>query len=496
MFKTRNYELKMGEDCGNLYIESTVEGERRVKTFIRDDFLLSNEVAKELYHNYAKDLPIIDYHNHLEPKEILEDKQFRNLSEIWLANDHYKWRLMRENGISESLITGESSDYEKFLAWAKTVPNTIGNPLYHWTHIELFRYFQIDELFNEQTAPFVWEKANEMLRSKQMTARSLLKMSNVKFIGTTDDPTDDLISHRELTKEGFDIQLAPSFRPDKGINIDMDSFPEWLTRLEEIVGYPIDTYDQFLQALDSRIEFFHQQGCKSSDHGISIMFYEYTTKQNVSEIFAKFKEGKRLEKKEIDQYKTYTFLFLGERYAEKGWVMQLHLGAQRNNNTRMFKNIGPDSGYDSIGDQLLADPLAKMLDVLEQQGHLPKTILYTLNPRDNYILATMAGNFQEGEIPGKIQFGTAWWFNDHIDGMEEQMKILANTGLIRHFIGMLTDSRSLLSFSRHEYFRRVLCNLLGVWVDQGRAPRDINLLSQYVTDICYFNAKRYFELEV
>lgn len=466
-----------------------------MKTFITEDFLLYNETAKVLYHEAAKDLPIIDYHNHLNQHEILAGKKFENITEAWLGGDHYKWRAMRANGIDESYITGDKSDYEKFLAWAKTVPNTFGNPLYHWTHLELLRYFDIDEVLNEESAPRIWEAANKKLQSDEMTARALLTNKKVEFVGTTDDPADDLLSHIALKEKGDDLIVSPSFRPDKGLNIEREDFMTWLGKLEETTGHSIQTYDVFLDALKGRVAFFDAQGCRSSDHGIDVMFYEEGTKAEVSEIFEKRLNGESLTAKEIEQYKTYTLVTLGELYAEKGWVMQLHLSALRNNNTRMFNVLGPDTGYDSIGDILIAQKVSGFLAALEKNNRLPKTVLYSLNANNNDVLAAMAGNFQSAEIPGKVQFGTAWWFNDTIDGMESQMKTLANFGLISNFIGMLTDSRSFLSFPRHEYFRRILCNLLGTWVEEGKVPNDLPLLKQYVYNICYGNAKRYFGLD-
>ncbi len=465
-----------------------------LKTFITDDFLLFNETAKVLFHGTAKDLPIIDYHNHLNQKEILLDKNFTSLSEIWLGGDHYKWRAMRANGIEESYITGDKSGYDKFLAWSKTVPNTFGNPLYHWTHLELLRYFNIDEILNEKSAPAIWEEANRKLATKEMSVRSLLKKDKVEFVGTTDDPADDLASHIALHKEGFEINVSPSFRPDKGLNIDKDGFLPWLAKLELATNSSIETYDALLDALASRVDYFDEHGCRSSDHGIDVMFYEQATKEQAATVFQKHLQGEKLTAKEIEQYKTYTLLTLGELYAEKGWVMQLHLSALRNNNTRMLGLLGPDTGYDSIGDVLIANKLSNFLNALESKDKLAKTVLYSLNANDNAVLASMAGNYQSSEIAGKVQFGTAWWFNDVIDGMEDQMKTLANLGLISNFIGMLTDSRSFLSFPRHEYFRRILCNLLGTWVEEGKVPKDMALLEKYVTNICYGNAKRYFSL--
>ncbi|MBP2079058.1 glucuronate isomerase [Oceanobacillus polygoni] len=465
-----------------------------MKTFITDDFLLYNETARELYHNTAKHLPIIDYHNHLNQHEILQDKNYSNLAEVWLGGDHYKWRGMRANGISEDYITGNKSDYEKFLAWSKTVPNTIGNPLYHWTHLELLRYFDIDELLNESSAPAIWEEANAKLQAPELSTRALLKNKNVEFVGTTDDPTDDLEAHKALAKEDISITVSPSFRPDKGLTIENDDFLSWVEKLEKAANMSIDNYGSFLDALANRVDYFDEQGCRSSDHGINVIFYEKATKDEVTAIFAKRLKGEALSKEEVEQFKTYTLVVLGELYADKGWVMQLHINPLRNNSTRMFNRVGPDSGFDSIGDNLLADKLSNLLDAMDIQNKLPKTVLYSLNSRDNNILAAMAGNFQTDEIPGKVQFGTAWWFNDTIDGMEDQMKTLANMGLISNFIGMLTDSRSFLSFPRHEYFRRILCNLLGSWVEEGKAPKDMALLETYVRNICYENAKRFFRV--
>ncbi|WP_117168057.1 glucuronate isomerase [Paraliobacillus sediminis] len=465
-----------------------------MKTFITEDFLLYNETAKELYHNVARKMPIIDYHNHLNQEEILQNKNYKNISEIWLAGDHYKWRAMRANGISEEYITGDKSDYEKFLAWAKTVPNTMGNPLYHWTHLELLRYFGIDQILNEETAPAIWEEANRKLATPELSVRSILKKENVVFVGTTDDPTDDLQSHIQLRGEEFQTKVSPSFRPDKGLNIEKADFLDWVEKLAKATNSSIDSYNAFLDALAQRVDYFDEIGCRSSDHGINVMFYQEGTKEEVATIFQKRLNGEELSEKEVDQFRTYTLVSLGELYADNGWVMQLHMNPLRNNNTRMFNKVGPDSGFDSIGDRLLAEPLSNFLDALEVKDKLPKTILYSLNSRDNNVLAAMAGNYQNDAIPGKVQFGTAWWFNDHIDGMEDQLKTLANTGLISNFIGMLTDSRSFLSFSRHEYFRRILCNLIGTWVEEGKVPNDKELLETYIKNICYYNAERYFNM--
>lgn len=466
-----------------------------MKTFITEDFLLYNDTAKAIYHGTAKHLPIIDYHNHLDPQEILEDKNYRNLTEIWLAGDHYKWRAMRANGISEDYITGDKSDYEKFMAWAKTVPNLIGNPLYHWTHLELLNYFGIDEVLNEKTAPAIWEEANRKLATPELSVRSILKKEQVTFVGTTDDPTDDLAAHKKLAEEGYESTVSPSFRPDKGLGIEKDEFLSWVAKLEAAAGFAIEDYAAFLKALSDRVDYFEAHGCRSSDHGISVLFYEETDKQQAGAVFRKRLDGEELSAAEIDQFKTYTLLELAKLYTEKGWVMQLHINALRNTNTKMFRRIGADAGFDSIGDLLLADKLVGLLDAMDVKDQLPRTVLYSLNSRDNNILAAMAGNYQNDEVPGKVQAGTAWWFNDHIDGMEAHMKTLANIGLISNFVGMLTDSRSFLSFSRHEYFRRILCNLLGTWVEEGKMPNDPELLEKYVKNICYYNAEQFFHVK-
>jgi len=464
-----------------------------LKTFITEDFLLYNDTARELYHETAKDLPIIDYHNHLDPYAILEDRKYKNLTEIWLG-DHYKWRLMRANGIGEEYITGERSDYDKFLAWAKTVPATLGSPLYHWSHMELLRHFNIDVLLNEETAPFVWEEVNRKLESGEITPRKILEKFKVEFVGTTDDPADPLDAHQKLREEGYGVFVAPSFRPDRALGIEKADFTAWVERLSKVTNSNIDTYDKFLEALERRVDFFDSLGCRSSDHSLTVLFFAEADLKEVSEIFKKRMDGERLTGKEVDQFKTYTLTRLAAMYHKKDWAMQLHIGATRNNNTRMFRLLGPDSGYDSIANPLCADKLARLLDGMEVSGQLPKTILYSLNANDNNVLAAMAGNFQSGELPGKVQFGAAWWFNDSLSGIEDQLETLANIGLLSAFVGMLTDSRSFLSLIRHEYFRRILCNMLGSWVEEGKAPKDMKLLSTYVERICYLNAKRYFSL--
>ncbi|MEB4870104.1 glucuronate isomerase [Priestia megaterium] len=464
-----------------------------MKQFMDDHFLLTNETAAHLYNTYAKDMPIIDYHCHLNPQEVYENKQFKTLTNVWLDGDHYKWRLMRANGIEEEKITGSASDYEKFLAWAKTVPMTIGNPLYHWTHLELKRFFDIDEILNEQTAPFIWEKANEKLRSGKFGARDLITRSNVKVICTTDDPTDSLEYHMKLRDvQGFETQVLPSFRPDKGLEINQEGFKSWIAKLQDCSNRSIHTYDDLLKALESRARFFHSMGGRLSDHALNKMVYTKTSKEEVSEIFLKALKGEGVSTEEESKYKSYTLIFLGKLYNELGWAMQFHLHALRNNNTKMFRQLGPDTGYDSMYDGQVAEPLVQLLDQMDVQNSLPKTILYSLNPKDNYVLASIIGSFQGDGIPGKLQLGTAWWFNDQREGMLEQMKALSNVGLFSRFIGMLTDSRSFLSYTRHEYFRRLVCSLIGTWVEEGEVPNNQQLLEQIVKGICYENAKDYF----
>ncbi|MCP2240950.1 glucuronate isomerase [Thermoanaerobacterium thermosaccharolyticum] len=464
-----------------------------MKKFMDEDFLLSNETAVKLFHDYASKSPIFDFHCHLNPKDIYEDIRFKNITEVWLYGDHYKWRLMRSNGVDERYITGDADDYSKFLEFAKTIPMAIGNPVYHWTHLELQRYFGINELLNEKTAPVIWEKVNSMLNSSEFSVRNIIKKSNVKILCTTDDPTDSLEYHKLLKEDdSFDVRVLPAFRPDKGINIDKDDFKDWVKKLGEVCGKTIESYDDYLDALNSRLEFFDSYGCRLSDHALDFVAYEESTKEEADEIFKKALKGEKLSQIEVDKYKTSVLQFLGKRYKELGWAMQLHIAALRNTNTRMFKKLGPDTGYDSINDVNIAYPLSKLLDSLESTGSLPKVILYTLNPKDNYVLAALMGSFQGEGIPGKMQFGSAWWFNDNIDGMTEQMKTLANVGLLSKFVGMVTDSRSFLSYPRHEYFRRILCNLIGEWVEKGEVPDDIDLLGKIVQDISFNNAVNYF----
>lgn len=466
-----------------------------MKNFMDDNFLLSNETSIKLYHDYAKDMPIYDYHCHLNPKEIWEDKCYNNITEVWLYGDHYKWRAMRANGVDEKFITGDADDYEKFQKWAETLPYTLGNPLYHWTHLELRRYFDVYDLLNKDTAPTIWKQTNDKLKQEGFSARGLIKRSNVKLICTTDDPLDDLKYHEKISKlDDFDVKVLPAFRPDKGIGIDKDTFKDWVNRLEEISNKKLNSFEEYLSALEDRVKYFHKRGCRLSDHAFEYIPYKEADEKQLNDIFIRGRNEGDLTSEEEEAFKTAVIVFLGKLYAKYGWTMQLHLGAIRDNNSRMFRKLGPDTGFDSIHDHNIAYPLSRFLDTLEISDALPKTILYSLNPKDNYVLASMAGNFQGGGIPGKIQHGSAWWFNDQRDGMMDQMKILANVGLLSRFIGMLTDSRSFLSYTRHEYFRRILCNIIGEWVENGELPYDMDLLGNMVKDICYNNAKNYFQM--
>ena len=460
-----------------------------------ENFLLQNDTAVRLYHDYAKDMPIMDYHCHLSPQEIWEDKEFKNITEVWLGGDHYKWRAMRLNGIPEKNITGDGSDYDKFMAYAQTLSRCIGNPLYHWTHLELQRYFDVYEVLNEETAPAIWEKCNAVITSGEFSARKLIEKSNVKMIGTTDDPVDSLEYHQKIKAENkLSAKVLPTFRPDKGVEINLPAFIPWVESLGKVVGKEIKEYSQLLEALEERVHYFHDNGCRMSDHGIVSVPYAEASLEEVETIFAKGLAGEKVTEEEENKYKTYTLQFFGRLYAKLGWVMQLHMGALRNNSAKMFKKLGADVGFDSIDDVQIAKPLSNFLDSLQETDQLPKTILYTLNPVHNYVLGTMLGNFSTDSPRGKIQFGSGWWFNDQKEGMIAQMKDLANLGLLGNFVGMLTDSRSFLSYTRHEYFRRILCNLIGEWVENGEYPNDDKLLSTLIKDISFNNAEAYFEV--
>lgn len=461
------------------------------KQFIHDDFLLHNDVAKKLFHNYAKKLPIIDYHCHLDPKEIYEDKKFRNLFDAWLSGDHYKWRLMRANGVSEDYITGDKPEFEKFMKWAEVVPLLIGNPLYHWTHFELKNFFGIHELLSPKTAKKIYDDVNQQL--EKLSARKLIEMSRVETVVTTDDPTDTLEWHEKIANDdSISFKVLPAFRPDKAINIDLDWFNAWIERLGEVVGYEVSSINQLEKAIEERVEFFHKHGCRLSDHGLDEIVFENSTKDEIDDILKKALKNETLTKREISQYKAHVLVFLGKTYHKYGWVQQYHIGAHRNVNKRRLESLGPDTGFDAINDGLIAKPLSQLLDTLDGSDQLPKTILYTLNPRDFEVAITTMQAFQGDGIPGKIQFGSSWWFLDTIDGMTKQIKALGNNGLLSRFIGMLTDSRSFLSYPRHEYFRRLLCQIIGEEVEKGYFPNDEEILSKIIEDIAYYNAKNYF----
>ncbi len=466
-----------------------------MKQFLDEDFMLTNDTAKALYKEHAEKMPIFDYHCHLSPQMIYEDKPFDNITQIFLGGDHYKWRYMRSCGIDEEYITGGKSDEEKFKAFCSCLQYAIGNPLYHWTHLELQRYFGIDTVVREDTAEEIWEKANKVIKETQMSPAKLINSSNVAVICTTDDPADDLEMHKKIAEKGHvNAKVLPAFRPDFMINIDKETFTPYIEKLSVVAGMKIESYSDLIEAVYKRIGFFHSVGCRISDHALDSVPFEETNEAEVNAIFTAAMKGEKLSQQQIDAYKSYTLVKLGEKYSELDWAMQLHIGALRNNNSRMFAKLGADTGFDSISDYCIAYPLSKLLNALESEDKLPKTILYTLNPKDNYVLGTMLGNFQGSSVPGKIQFGSGWWFNDQRDGMTEQMKSLANLGALCKFVGMLTDSRSFLSYTRHEYFRRILCNLLGTWVENGEFPCDMDTLGKVVEDICYNNAVNYFAL--
>jgi len=460
--------------------------------FITDDFLLYNEQAKDLYNNYAKEQPIIDYHNHLSPKEIAEDRQFDNITQVWIAGDHYKWRAMRTLGVDEKYITGDASDKEKFMAWARTVPHTLRNPLYHWTHLELKRYFGIDELLNEDSAERIYEEVNKKLQQPEYSCRGLLKKMGVETLCTTEDPLDTLDYHRQLADSDFGIKVSTAFRPDKAVLIESPSFNDYVDQLGNVAETSIKSYQDLKNVLRKRIEFFHANGCRLCDHGLNSISFEEFTDAEIASIFSKKLNGEEISELEADKYKTSILLFLGETYHELGWVQQFHLGALRNNNKRMLEKLGPDTGWDSIGDYSQAEKISQFLNYLDGKDKLTKTILYNLNPADNAVFASMIGNFNDGSIKGKVQFGSGWWFLDQKQGIIDQLDALSNMGLVSVFIGMLTDSRSFLSFPRHEYFRRVLCNLFGEEMAKGELPNDIELVGQTIANISYKNAKEYF----
>jgi glucuronate isomerase len=466
--------------------------------FITEDFLLETKTAKTLYHEHAEKMPIYDYHCHLPANQIATDHRFGNLTQIWLYGDHYKWRAMRANGIPEKYITGDANDYEKFEKWAQTVPYTLRNPLYHWTHLELKRYFDIgDKLLNAETAKQIYEHCGELLRTPEFSCRNLIQKANVKLLCTTEDPLDSLEHHKRIRNEGFEVSVHTAFRPDKAMAVeDLTILNAWIHKLECLCEIDIIDYHSYIEAIRQRHYYFHENGCRVSDHGLETAYAEDYTESEIKKIFDKIRSGKTLDSLERLKFKSAMMVEFALMDYQAGWVQQLHLGALRNNNTRMLKSLGPDTGFDSIGDFETARPLAKFLDTLDKNNELPKTILYNINPRDNELIATMVGNFQDGSSAGKIQYGSAWWFLDQKDGMEKQINVLSNMGLLSRFVGMLTDSRSFLSYPRHEYFRRILCNMIGNDVEAGLLPDDLNLLGKMVEDICFNNAKDYFPMKL
>jgi len=466
-----------------------------MKPFITEDFLLQSEFAKKLYHDYAKNLPVIDYHNHLSPAEIAGNRVFENISQVWLAGDHYKWRAMRAFGIHEDYITGKASDKEKFLKWAETVPYTVRNPLYHWTHLELQRYFGVNELLSAANAEAIYERTSEQLQAASHHTVGLLQGQKVEYVCTTDDPTDNLEHHAKIKKQGTSPNVYPTFRPDKAFAVeDSASYTDYIKKMESVTDRNIDTYNELCSALEQRINFFHDKGGRLADHGLEKLYYFDTNEHDCKTLFSKVMQGQTLSTEEVAFFKARTLLFLSREYHKRGWTQQFHLGAIRNNNKRLLTNLGPDTGFDSIGDFSQARALSDFLNDLDSTDQLTKTVLYNLNPSDNEVFATMAGNFNDGSIKGKVQFGSGWWYLDQKDGMEKQMNTLSNMGLLSCFVGMLTDSRSFLSFPRHEYFRRILCNLIGNDVNNGELPADEKWLGKIVSDISYHNAKTYFEL--
>ncbi len=465
-----------------------------MKPFMDKEFILSTESARKLYHEYAENMPIIDYHCHIDPREIAEDRKFENITQVWLGGDHYKWRQMRANGVDEYYITGDAPDREKFQKWAETLEMAIGNPLYHWSHLELQRYFGYNGHLNGQTAEEVWNLCNEKLQQDSMSARNLIQQSNVRLLCTTDDPADGLEWHKMIAKDQtFDVKVLPAWRPDKAMNLEKPEYKSYLDTLSHVSGVKIVTFETLIQALKIRMDFFASMGCKISDHGLDYVMYAPASEEEIERIFAKRLADEALSKDEIIQFKTAFMLAMGKEYHAKNWVMQLHYGCKRDNNKRMYQKIGPDTGFDCISNYTPAESLADFLNALNETDELPKTILYSLNPADNAAIGTILGCFNDSSAIGKIQQGSAWWFNDHKYGMTEQMTSLANLGLLGNFIGMLTDSRSFLSYTRHEYFRRILCELIGGWVENGEYPADDAVLEKIIKGISYNNAVRYFD---
>jgi glucuronate isomerase len=464
-----------------------------MKKFLDNNFLLENKTAEMLYHEHAKNMPVIDYHCHLSPSEIAEDKIFKNITRIWLNGDHYKWRAMRANGIPEQFITGDASDIDKFKKWAETVPNTLRNPLYHWTHLELNRYFGIQKLLNPVTAIEIYNETSEKLSSAEFSVRNLLRRMKVEAVCTTDDPVDSLEFHKKIRNDGFEIKVLPAWRPDKSMAVENPGFyNNYLDQLASISDIDINNFKSLLDALRKRHDYFHQQGCRLSDHGLETFYAESFNDSEIAVIFKRIRSGNFLTLDEILKFKSAMLIIFGEMDHAKNWTQQFHIGAIRNNNSRMFKTLGPDTGFDSIGDFEIAKPMSKFFDRLDNKNMLAKTIVYNLNPRDNELLISMIYNFNDGTIPGKMQFGSGWWFLDQKDGIEKQLNALSNMGLLSRFAGMLTDSRSFLSYPRHEYFRRILCNIIGKDVENGELPNEPDKLGKMVENICYNNARDYF----
>ncbi|MBD5459727.1 MAG: glucuronate isomerase [Lachnospiraceae bacterium] len=464
-----------------------------MKQFMDQDFLLGTRTAQELYHDIAEKMPILDYHCHIDPREIAQDRRFDNITQVWLGGDHYKWRQMRSNGVEEYYITGDAPDREKFQKWAETLDRAIGNPLFHWSHLELQRYFGYKGVLGADTAEEVWNLCNARLREPDMSARNLIRRSGVTLICTTDDPADDLRWHKDIAADGtFDVQVLPAWRPDKAMQLEKPDYPEYLERLGNSAGMKIRSFADLKQALKARMAFFDSMGCRASDHGLEYVMYVPAGERETEEIFARRLAGEDISREDQLKFKTAFMLFAGAEYARLGWVMQLHYGCRRDNNTAMYEKIGPDTGFDCIGDAAPSGQLADFLNALCIRGALPETILYSLNPNDNEAVGTVMGCFQEAGAAGKLQQGSAWWFNDHKEGMTRQLTSLANLGLLGNFVGMLTDSRSFLSYPRHEYFRRILCSLIGEWVENGEYPWDRKRLETIIKDISYNNAVRYF----
>lgn len=468
-----------------------------MKKFMGENFLLTTESARKLYHDYAETMPILDYHCHINPEQIATDYRFSTITEAWLGGDHYKWRLMRNAGVEERYITGDASDWEKFQAYARVLPRAVGNPLYHWTHLELKRYFGCDLIINEENARQIYDWCNERLKEPDMRVRGIIKRSNVKLICTTDDPVDDLHWHEVIAADPTcEVKVLPAWRPDKAVNIDKPGFADYVRRVGEVSGYAVDDMAGLYSAIRSRLDFFGKMGCVASDHGLDYVPYAPASDEEIDAIYKKALAGGDVTADEAAKYQTAMLLFFGREYAERGWAMQIHYSALRNPNARMFKQLGPDSGFDSMGQTQCLKSLSQLMNALEEESKLPRMVLYSLNSADNEILDVIAGAFQDSSCAGKIQHGSAWWFNDTKTGMETQMTSLANLGVLGNFIGMLTDSRSFLSYTRHEYFRRIMCNLIGGWMEEGEYPADFETAGQIVKDISFNNAVRFFGFNI